>query len=126
MKTIDLSGFIRIEYDGFTHYLLEDAQGFKADVVSRMAEIAINAKGPVQVNWWVSDTAKTKDQCVEALLRKAFGDIIAEYETEHYQYSSYTSGTNEITHMKIGGHDLSVDLSANEGKYINIEVNFGA
>ena len=56
----------------------------------------------VSVSYFLSDEKKTEEEILEKWLGKLFGEIIAEYETSSYCYSSYTYGTDYDTYLRIG------------------------
>lgn len=125
MKTVELSGILSIEWDDNTHYKLTQENGLKIDLVNRLAEISESfPKAEVQVNYYLSDSPKTKDEMIAGLLSKIYGGIESEYTQEDYSYSSWTSGTDYYTTMQVGGHDLKKELDDKEGKFILIELNF--
>lgn len=123
MKTFDLSGVIHHQYDEHSRIQLIQPDGSVIDLVNRFGEVYWSVKSrQVQINYWISDEPRTKDQCVEALLRKAFGAIDAGYTEEHGQYSSWTSFDEYNTDLKVGGHDLAAELSGLDGKFLNLEI----
>ena len=125
MKTVELSGTLSIEWDDNTHYKLIQENGLKIDLVNRLSEISESfPNSEVQLNYYLSDSPKTKDEMIEGLLGKIYGSIESEYTQEDYNYSSWTNGTDYYTTMKVGGHDLENELSDKEGKFILIELNF--
>lgn len=124
MKTIELSGVIKFEYDDWSKVKLVQSDGYKIDLVNRFKEAKEsfpNAK--FQVNYWLSDKPCSKNDMVEGWLRKLYGDISADYEKNDYCYSSWTSGTDYDTTLQIGGHNLDSELSDEEGRYLIIEIN---
>lgn len=60
---------------------------------------------------------------LEGFLRKLYGDISADYESNGYCYSSWSSGTDYDTTLQIGGHDLITELSSEQDSFIIIELN---
>lgn len=125
MKTVELSGILKTEWDGSTHYKLVQENGLKIDLVNRLSEIADSFPNKeVQLNYYLSNSPKTKDEMIAGILGKIYGSIEAEYLSEDYHYSSWTNGTDYYTIMKVGGHDLEKELSDKEGKFILIELNF--
>lgn len=125
METITLSGIIHLEWDSWNKIKLIQPTGFKIDLVNRFKEI--NESFPkglsYQINYWLSDNPCTKDEMIGGWLKKIYGDISADYEKNDYRYSSWTSGTDFDTILKIGGHDLLYELSREEGRFLIIEIN---
>lgn len=126
MKTFTFSGFISVGYnEDYQKISLVQDDGSGIDLISRFQEIQkwLHNK-EVQVNYWISKTKKTKDEMLEGWLKKLYGIIDADYESEEYHYSSYTRGTYNNSTLKIGGHDLFLELESKEGKYIIFEINY--
>ncbi len=61
---------------------------------------------------------------VEGFLNKLYGAIEADYEKNDYRYSSWTSGTDYDTTLKIGGHNMIEELRDEVDKFIIIDINF--
>ena len=80
-------------------------------------------KSKFQVNYWLSNNPCTKDEILEGFIRKLYGDISADYESNDYCYSSYSSGTYYDTTLQIGGHDLITELSSEQDIFVIIELN---
>lgn len=124
MHTIEYSGTIESIYDYWHKIKLVQADGYTIDLVSRFQEIKESyPKAQMQVCYWLSDKPRTKDEMITGFLNKLYGVIDAEYIAEEYHYSSWTYGTNYISALKIGGHDLFNELYDKKGMYIIIEIN---
>lgn len=125
MKTMELSGVIKMEYDKWNKIILVQSDGLKVDLLARIVEM-VNSFGTTgQVNYWVSDKPTTKDEAVEKFLEKLYGKIEAEYETNSYYYSTSTGGGVEYDcELTIGGHNLYRELADKEGKFLIIELSF--
>ena len=126
MKTIEISGTIKMENDKWEKIILIQPDGLKVDLVSRIQE-AINSFGnhKVQINYWTSETPKTKQEMMEGFLKQLFGDVDAEFCSDTFSGSSMTgSWTEEYTELKVGGHDLFREMKSFEGKFIIIDLNF--
>ena len=125
MKTITISGIIKTEYDDFARIFLVQEDGLKIDLINRFEECIMSfGDSGVQVNYYLSDKICTKDEMLEGWLKTICGDVEAEYETCHYNYSSWTSGTDYNAILTIGGHNLSNELWNEEDKFVLIELNF--
>lgn len=126
MKTIILSGFIKFDWsDSWQTIKLIQEDGYKIDLVNRFKEaIESYENEKVQVNYYLSDNACTKNEMVEGWLKKLVGAIDASYEANGYSYSSWTSGTDYDTNFSVGGHNLLSELRSEEGKFMIIELNF--
>lgn len=125
MKTIELSGILKFEYDSWDKIKLIQEDGYKIDLVGRFQEAYENFHNKkVQVNYWLSNKPCTKQEMTEGFLRKLYGIIDAEYERNDYNYSSWTSGTDYDTKLWIGGHNLYSELRNEQGRFIIIELNF--
>lgn len=124
-NTIQLSGIISYEYFTFQTIKLIQQDEYKIDLVSRFRE-AIESFGMCncQVSYWLADKRCSKNKMTEELLNKISGSLAANYEKSDYQYSSWTSGTDYDTILKIGGHDLMEELRSQNGRFIIIELNF--
>jgi len=124
MKTIELSGIIKFEYDNWNKVKLLQEDGYKIDLVNRFSEIKESyPNSKFQINYWLSDKICTKDEIVEGLLQKLYGFIEAGYEQEDYHYSSWTNGTDYNTTLKIGGHNLDIELIDEEDRFMILEIN---
>jgi hypothetical protein len=125
MYKITLSGIIEKGYaDSFPTIKLIQEDGYKIDLVGRFREAIQSVNNiSVQVSYWLSDKRCTKNEMTEEWLKKISGYATAEYEASSYQYSSWTSGTDYDTVLKIGNHDLLVELQGQEGKFIILELN---
>ena len=124
MKSIQLQGIIKFEYNTWNKLKLIQPDGYKIDVVDRFKEAKESfPKSKFQVNYWLSNNPCTKDEILEGFLRKLYGDISADYESNGYCYSSYSSGTYYDTTLQIGGHDLITELSSEQDRFIIIELN---
>jgi hypothetical protein len=125
MKTVTLSGTLKFDLDDFTMVYLIQEDGYKLDLVKRFAEAISNyGSGGVQVSYWLSDKPCTKNEMVEGWLRKFYGEVEAEYQSEDYCYSIWTHGTDYNTILKVGGHDLYRELLDEEDKFLILEMNF--
>lgn len=125
MKTIELSGTISFEYDTWDKLKLVQEDGYKIDLITRFVEAYESFPSQkVQVNYWIHDRPCTKQEITEGFLKKLYGAIDANYESNDYCYSSWTSGTDYDTSLSIGGHDLYRELKDKVGKFMIIELNF--
>lgn len=126
MKTVTLSGFIKIDWSGSWQTIkLVQEDGYKIDLINRFKEaIESYNNSQVQVNYYLSDKACTKNEMLEGFLKKLYGYVEAEYEKNDYCYSSWTSGTDYDTTLKVGGHNLLSELSEEDGRFMIIELNF--
>ena len=122
---VEFTGTINFDYsEDWTTIKLVQPDGYKLDLVSRFREVSESYIGKsFQVNYYLSNTPCTKVEMVEGWLKKISGAIEADYETNSYNYSSWTHGTDYDTVLKIGNHNLFSELSDSEGKFIIIEVN---
>lgn len=128
MKTIELSGVIKFEWNDFEKIKLIQEDGYKIDLVGRFKEaIESFPNAKVQVNYYLSEKVCTKKEMVEGFLNsnrpfvdwklvrdKLYGAIAADYEKNDYRYSSWTSG----------GHNMIDELRNEAGKFIIIDINF--
>ncbi len=125
MKTIELSGIIKFEYcDDFSKVKLLQDDGYKIDLVNRFNEVKESfPDSKFQINYWLSNEPCSKDEIVEGMLQKLYGFIEAGYEKEDYCYSSWTSGTDYNTTLKIGGHNLDWELMDEKDRFMILEIN---
>lgn len=125
IKTIELSGIIKFEWNDWNKIKLVQENGYKIDLVSRFQEaIESFPNCKVQVNYYLSDKVCTKNEMLKGFLKKLYGSVEAEYEKNDYCYSSWTSGTDYDTTLKVGGHNLYDELRSEEDKFIILELNF--
>lgn len=123
--TIQLSGIIKFEYSDWDKIKLVQEDGYKIDLVGRFIEATESFPNQkIQVNYWLSDTPKTKEEMIGGVLTQHYGNLSANYDKTEFSYSSYTSGTDYDTNLKVGGHDIYRELREQQGKYIVIELNF--
>ncbi len=122
-KTITISGLVSTgcDSDGHSRYYLVQPDGYRIDMVARVAEIADYMGGVMSGTWWVSDAPKTKDEMVEGFLARVYGDVDSRNWEEEYHYSSYTHGSYTRETCEIGGHSLISDFSANDGRFMLFE-----
>jgi hypothetical protein len=125
MYKITLSGIIHHTYDdSFPTIKLIQEDGYKIDLVGRFREAIQSVNNiSVQVSYWLADKRCTKNEMTEEWLKKISGFVSAEFERHDYQYSSWTSGTDYNTILRIGNHDLLTELQGRDGKFIIIELN---
>lgn len=126
MNTLTLSGIIRLKFDRWNKIKLVSEDGYQLDLVGRFQEMMDTfPKHKVQINYWVTDKQKTKDEMMEGWLKQVFGSIDAEYGSDTFNGSSMTgSWTEDYTTLQVGGHNLYNEISSYEGKFILIELNF--
>jgi hypothetical protein len=125
MKTKDFvfAGFIKDDWsDDFRTIKLIDGKE-SIDLVKKFRAIFDLYESEVNVSYFISDTKKTETEIKEGWLKKLFGAITAEYETESYHYSSWTNGTDYNTYLKIGGHDLFDEFNDFEGKWCVLKIS---
>jgi len=126
MKTIEISGIIENNYtDNWRTIKLIQEDLYKIDLVSRFKEATesfLNMQ--VQVSYYLSDSPKTKEEMLEGFLRSIYGSVDVGFEANDYRYSSWTSGTDYDTNLKIGGHDLFSELLNEEGRFLLIILNW--
>ena len=128
MKTVELSGVIKFDKGDFSDFdkiKLVQKDGYKIDLVSRVAEMIDSFGSTGQVNYWISDKPKTKEQMIKGFLQQLYGSVEAKYEKNYHYYSTLTGGdTYYDTELTIGGHNLHNELLEKEGMYIVIDFSF--
>lgn len=126
MKTIEISGIIEYTYtQKWETIKLVQEDGYKINLVSRFIEAVDSFPDmKISVGYYLSNKVCTKNEIVEGFLKKLFGDVEASYEANGYSFSSWTTGTDYDTTLKIGGHDLLRELQNENGRFILIELNF--
>lgn len=123
MKDFVFTGFIKTDWsDDFKTIKLIDGDN-SVDLVKTFRAIFDLCESEVTVSYFISDTKKTENEILENWLKKLFGAITAEYETESYHYSSWTHGTDYNTYLKIGGHDLFDEFDSYEDKWCVLKVS---
>ena len=127
MKTIELSGTLEFSNGGWSTFdkiKLVQEDGLKIDLVARLKEATESFGATGQVNYWVCDSPKTKEEAIEEFIGYLYGGIEAGYEKREVWYSTLTGGdTFYDTNLMIGGHDLYKELLGKEGKFLIIEIN---
>lgn len=124
MKKITFKGIIDIRHNDFSYLKLKQRDGYLIDLVYRFREIHSSLNGKkVQVSYWITDKPRRKQAITEEIIKSICGGISADYEKSHYSYSSWTSGCDYDTELKIGKHDLYKELLEHNGKYIVLEIN---
>lgn len=126
MKTIELSGFIKIEScDPWTRIKLVQEDGYKIDLINRVQEAIENyPKHSIQVSYYLSNKACTINEMIEGWLRKLSGSVKIGYDKNEYSYSSWTSGVDYDTEFIVGKHNIYRELICEQGKFIIIQLNF--
>lgn len=92
------------------------------DLVKKLRAIFDLFNSEVSVSYFISDKKKTEAEIKEGWLKQLHGAITAEYETNSYNYSEQTYGTDYDTYLQIGGHDLFNELDIYEGKYCVLKI----
>jgi hypothetical protein len=127
MKTIELSGIVKGQHgkDGnWFRIFLEQKNGYKIDLISRLQEAVENYGSKVAVRYWSAKNRQSKEQLQEGVTFKVLGILNAEYESEDYSYSEYTHGTDYNSILDISGHNLFNELTGLKEKFILIEIDF--
>lgn len=125
MKKIVLSGTISFEWDDWNRLILTQEDSYKIDLISKLKEVMLNAStDEVQINYHLSDKPMTLQNAKEELIKRICGALEADYEANGYHYSSWTTGTDYDTVLKVGGHSLFSELLNEEGKFIIFEINY--
>jgi len=124
MKTIELSGTIKLDWDNWEKIKLVQDDGYKIDLIGRVKEATESYSTDIQVSYYISSNKITKREMIENHLKKLYGYCDASYESSDYAHSSWTTGTNYDSNLTIGGHNLFKELKSHEGKFILIILNF--
>lgn len=124
IKKFTFKGFIRIDWnEGFKTVKLIDGKR-EVDLVKKFRAIFDLFESEVSVSYFTSNEKKTESEILEKWLRKIYGEVTAEYETDVYCHSSHTYGTDYNTHLQVGGHDLIDELGGdNEGKWCVLKIS---
>jgi hypothetical protein len=77
----------------------------------------------VSCSFFISEDNERGRDIRESWLKQLSGEIHSDYKTSSYNYSEYTYGTDYDTYLKIGGHDLFVELSSYVDKYCFLKVS---
>lgn len=125
-KTLTLSGIIKLGDGTRSQIKLIQIDGYEIDLVGRFSEMMSSfPKHMCQINYWISDMPKTKDEILESIFKTLYGVIDAEYGHDICTGSSMTgSWTEEYTTLQIGGHNLYNEISSYEGRFIIMELDF--
>jgi len=98
---------------------------WRMDLLGRLQELQLNARdNKIQFNYTISDTLLTDIELQENLIKKLAGCLDTDFSTYETGYSEYTSCTEYVSTLSIGGHDLMKELRNSKGKYIHIEVYY--
>ena len=118
-------GVIRAGYtfENWKTIKIEQTDGYKVDLLLRFQEWVDSFGKAVTVRYWITDKPTTKEDAQEGFIRSLFGPIAAEMEANSYSYSEYSSGASYDAMLKIGGHDLMVELMGREGEYLWLEIS---
>lgn len=122
MEKIVISGkIISGEHLSWHTVKLEQPNGYKIDLISRVIEcIDSYPNKKIQLSYYISDNECTLDEAIEGHLNFVMGNITADYETNHYSYSEYTSGTDYDSILQIDSHNLLNELYAHIDKHLII------
>lgn len=127
MKKLILSGIIELGdwCDYWRSIKLVQSDGYKLDLIARIIEAKASfGYGNVQLNYYISDAPNDRGKIIENTILNYSGAINGSFEANEYRYSSWTSGTDYDTELKIGRHNLYNELISEVGKFIHIEINF--
>ena len=127
MNKVSLSGIIEYQYyDSYKKIKLVQPDGYKIDLIWRFSELVecLPSLTKLNISYWVSDTPKPLEEIMEQYLRQLYGVAEVGYSSEYYAYSEWTDGYYEISTLTIGGHDLFLELSSHEGKFLFLEIGF--
>lgn len=125
MKSKDFvfAGFIKDDWsDTFRTIRLVDGKE-SVDLVKKFRAIFDLFETEVTVSYFISDTKKTEMEIREGFLKQLVGGITAEYETNSYNYSSWTNGIDYDTYLRIGGHDLFEEFSDYKNKWCILKIS---
>jgi hypothetical protein len=121
---IELSGIIKLYYDGWFKIKLVQESGYKVDLISRFIEIKESFPGAsIQLSYYISDDPLSKGKIIKEFLTNLYGGITAEYDKNTITYSECTVDTEYDSDLRIGNHDLYVELSDKEDKFIYLLIN---
>ena len=122
-QTFVFSGFLKDDWSDIfrTIKLIDDEKSI--DLVKKFRAIFDLFETEVTVSYFISDTKKTEMEIREGFLKQLVGGITAEYETNSYNYSSWTRGTDYDTYLRIGGHDLFEEFSDYGGKWCVLKIS---
>lgn len=127
MITKTYTGIIDKRWEGYGRHetiMLKQPDGYSMDLVSRITENVGNYGAAVNVRYWTAKSVQSRDAMQEGAIRKMCGAVDVYHKTEEYQYSEYTSGTDYVTEMDIGRHNLYKELCKHNGKFLYLEIEF--
>lgn len=124
-KVLEFSGKIDTAYfDGWSLITLEQKNGYKINLATRLDEATSNYGNGISVCYWICDERKTAEQLIEYNMLAADGYFDFELEKHDIVYSEYTQDTDYDVTLKVGGHDLYKELSSKVGSYLYMMVEW--
>lgn len=124
-KLIVLKGKIERGYEGdYEQIYLVQKNGYKINIIHRLNEAIINYGTKMTIKYWYADKFVSEKIIKLNVIKKFYGILTAEYETQDWGHSEYTHGTDYNTIINIGGHNLYNELLSLQNKFIWIEIIF--
>jgi hypothetical protein len=94
----------------------------RARPLAEQVELDIDAYGNyLTVRYFITDAEKTIDELEENLIKQIVGAGEADY---HARYSEITGYLWTDEELKVGGHDLLLELGAHIGQFCYLEIRF--
>ena len=124
--TVELKGILRTEnINSFYNIVLEDSDGYKTILISKLQELIYNYGNKISLKYYIANEPCEKEKIEEGFIKKVMGIVNVDYETDYYEYSEYTSGTDYNTIFDVDGHNLYNELvESYVGKFIILEIEF--
>lgn len=82
-----------------------------------------NEAKSVTARYYTSDTAKTREELDDALIREMSGALEADYGARYSEVTGYLWTDDDL---RVGGHDLKEELKDHVGEYLHLEIEVHA
>ena len=123
IREFTFKGFISYEWDDNFQTIRLTGDYGSVDIVKKLRAIFDLFESEVSMSYFISDKESTENEIREGWLKQLYGNVRAEHETDSYNYSEYTYGTDYNTYLEVGGHDLFNEFSDYIGKYCILKVS---
>ena len=121
-KVLDIAGKISVtEASGCGEFILIYGKDENFIPVEEIIENHELVGQLVSVRYWITSKEVSKEEAVEANVKTLLGEVNGEW---HSLCSEATGHMVLEEKLVIGGHDLTEELRAHEGKYLILEITY--
>ena len=128
MAQVQIKGIIYFNDDAGEVIYLTQADGSRLNLVDEFEDAVSEYGDMVQVDYWLCDEPRTKDQVLESWLKKVFGAVETDCDDVFQGSMTYENsscvGYHNYYKLQVGGHNLFNELSGEHGRFVFMELNF--